>query len=377
MSAEKNSPSTQTLAAALRALTPASPAMAGLAKRMVAAQQPVIDQKASLSKAMAAISSAQQTQTALSKIFAGDSQIIRKITEQTGSGGLVSDATKQQMVQAAQLATPWSKETKMVANSLSHTYAPFAQAAARARMSPVFGGTFQPPSAQPTQLVRQPAVLGLVSPLKAIRPKMAPARLPVIHNRLLDPKPPTLQRQREIVRPVAPAPAPATPQVLPQELAELFAQHLTRADRQDAEGLLVIIDLDLELEHLRAIERCLSSGTRPDRLHAALSASQLLKGLANHLFPPQEEMVECRFGGQHEVGPKDVSNRLSAFVDSRLRSELSTREHKLFQSTLDSVFRWSGEGHHVVFSPRETAEAFCRLLKVLAVIARAHQVARC
>lgn len=363
--------STKTLAEALRASVPASQEVAGLAKRLIAAQ-PAVDHRASLSNALAAIQAPRQAQESLSKALAGNSETSSKAIEQICSGGIASAAIKEQL---AQLTPPWAKEAKMAAQSLSQAYAPIAQAAARARMSPAFGGTLQPPSARAAALTGQPSSLALVSPVKTARAKVAPARFPVIHNRLLDPQPPAPYRRREIARPVAPTPAPVMPQVLPQELGELFAQHLTHADRQDAEELLVVTGLELELEQFRVIAVRLLSGTRPDQVHAALSSSLLLKGLADHLFPPQEEAWESRFGRKHEVGAKDVANRLSAFVDLHLHSELTTQEHKHFQATLDCVFRWSGEGHHVAFTSKKAAEAFCQLLQVLAVIFCAHQAA--
>jgi hypothetical protein len=124
---------------------------------------------------------------------------------------------------------------------------------------------------------------------------------------------------------------------------------------------------------LQSIEERLRSGTRPERLQAALSANLLLKGVADYLFPPRDDEWESRFGTKHKLQAKNVGNRLSAFVDPIFRSELTTQEHRLFQSTVDFVFRWSGQGHHVVFTPREGAEAFCQLISVLAAVSRAHR----
>lgn len=152
-----------------------------------------------------------------------------------------------------------------------------------------------------------------------------------------------------------------------------MAHSLVRVQRREAEELLLEVGLDLELEHLRAIEQRLASGTRPDRLHAALSANLLLQGLADCLFPARQGHWVCRFNKKHELGPRNVSNRLSALVDPMLRQRLSTKAHALFQAAIDFVFRWSGEGHHVVSTPREAVEAYCDLLKVLAAIAQARR----
>lgn len=164
------------------------------------------------------------------------------------------------------------------------------------------------------------------------------------------------------------------PQVLPQEMSETLAQSLTRHYRQETKGLLVALGLDLELEHLEAIERRLRDGGRPDLLHAALSASLLLKGVADRLYPPRdhEECWTCRFENKHKLGAPHVKNRLHAFADPVLRQQ-STAEHKLFVAELDFVSRWSGEGHHVVLTPKENAEAFCALLKIMATVACAHR----
>lgn len=212
-----------------------------------------------------------------------------------------------------------------------------------AQRSPAYGGTFRPPSAP-------------VSPRRQRGTHLPPA------------VPPASPRRREPVEDERQA-----PRVLPQEMGEALAQSLTRRHRQEAKGLLVALDLELELEHLESIERRLLDGGRPDRLYAALSASLLLEGLADKLFPPTGEQWVCRFGKTYKLGPPNVKNRLHAFAD-RFLKQRSTAEHKLFVAELDLVSRWSGKGHHVVFTPRENAEAFCALLKVLATAARTHRL---
>lgn len=210
-----------------------------------------------------------------------------------------------------------------------------------AQRSPAYGGTFRLPSAP-------------VSPRRQRGTHLPPVA------------PPASPRRREPVDDEQ-----QTPRVLPQEMGEALAQSLTRRHRQEAKGLLVALGLDLELEHLESIERRLLDGGRPDRLQAALSASLLLEGLANKVFSPTEELWVCRFGKTYKLGPPNVKNRLHAFAD-RFLKQRSTAEHKLFIAELDLVSRWSGKGHHVIFTPGENAEAFCALLKVVATVARAH-----
>jgi len=302
---------------------------------------------------------AEQVGEALGRTLAGTTDAISEVAKQAALVGLVPDDVQEQMREQALLAsrTALPVPTGMhsageVARSMSRSWLPITDAVAKARMSPAFGGTFHPSS-------------GAV----AARP-VAP-RFPAVQNPLLDPCLP-VPRRRRVTRPTPVKPMPVQPHVLPEELGEVLARALTRADRQGAEELLVETGLDFELEHFKAIEVRLLGGSLSDRNHAALSASLVFKGLADRLFKPRVEKWRSRFDTEHDVGPKNVVNRLSAYVDSRLRSDFSTQEHKLFQATLDHVHRWSAEGHHVPFTPREGAEAYCQFLRVLAAIRRAY-----
>lgn len=175
---------------------------------------------------------------------------------------------------------------------------------------------------------------------------------------------PTRRRRQIGVHPVTPSRSPEVrPRILPQEVGEFLATGLVRADREEVIFLLADTGLDDARQHLEAIEERLLTGTGPSFLHAALSASILLRDLANHLFPPRDEDWESRSGSKHSVRAQNVGNRLSAFVDLRLRSQLSPREHRLFQATLDVVHQWTGEGHHVPSSPREAATSFVSCLR--------------
>lgn len=161
--------------------------------------------------------------------------------------------------------------------------------------------------------------------------------------------------------------------VLPEEVGELLATGLVRVDREAVMLLLTDVGLEDARLHLEAIEERLLHGTRPAHLHAALSASILLRDLANRLFPARSgEFWVSRFESKHPLDSQHVGNRLAAFVDFRLRSRLSTKEHRLFQATLDAVLDWAGEGHHVIRDPRSSAHSFRQLLEVLAMVARAH-----
>jgi len=181
---------------------------------------------------------------------------------------------------------------------------------------------------------------------------------------------PVPTRRKGASRSVAPR---VEPRLLPHEVGEFLATGLIRADREEVLDLLAETDLEDAQQHFSAIEERLLTSTAPAHIHAALSASLLLKALADHLFPAQDDFWTSRFNSRHSLRSHHVGNRLSAFVDSRLRSHLSPKEHRLFQATLDAVLRWTGEGHHVVLNPREVARSFRQLLEVLAMVARAHR----
>jgi hypothetical protein len=345
------------------------PSMAKLAAEVLAAA-PLVEYK--LPQMTTGVP--EQVREALMQISVRNSIAADAVAAHLADGGPIAKATREMAEQAVApikaqiaemaLAPSWAAEVKL---PMAQSVFPLAEAL-RAQMSPALGGTFRPPSAPP---VRTALAAPPISPIRTAAVRTLPPRLPSVQSPLLDPALPVRRRRPAIVRPVSPAPPPA--QALPRELAEAFAHGLMRAYRQEAEELLIATGLDPELDHLRAIELRLLSGGQPDHLHAALSASVLLKGLADRLFPPQAEKSECRFQRMHDVGPKDVANRLSAYVDSRLRARLSTHEQKLFQAKLDFVFNWSGEGHHVAFAPRQAGEAFCQLLSVLATVSHARQ----
>jgi hypothetical protein len=251
-------------------------------------------------------------------------------------------------------------------------------AATAAQKSPALGGTFRPPTGleEYERVVARTGTLPAPTPSPALpwkgqRPRLRPDRQSPVHEPLRDPFLPSRPRRGAPAEP-QPASAPA-PSVQPDEIGGALAQSLTREHRREAKSLLVVLGLDAALEHLEAIEKRLLDGGRPDRLHAALSASLLLEGMADRLFPARDEPWVCRFEREHEIGVENVRNRLTAFAEPLLKTQ-STIEHKLFIAEFDYVGRWTGEGHHVVFTQDENAEAFRALLKVLATIARAHRL---
>ncbi|HSS32051.1 MAG TPA: hypothetical protein VLL27_02075, partial [Solirubrobacterales bacterium] len=153
--------------------------------------------------------------------------------------------------------------------------------------------------------------------------------------------------QRGKASPVQPAPPKRRAvRVLPPEVAEEIARSRARSARELVVQFLASNRLELEFEHLLAIEECLTRNTRPAQFHAALSTRLLLKGVADHCFPPREDKLADRFGRAHELGSKNVCNRLAAFVDQRSRLGITDEEHRLFVATLDTVTRWGGRGPH-------------------------------
>lgn len=187
----------------------------------------------------------------------------------------------------------------------------------------------------------------------------------------LDPRPLPTRR-----RPTLPAPEPVQPRILPPEVGEAIGRGLARVERQEAVDLLVLLGLTEELEHFEAIEECLLKGTRPSRIHAAMSADVLLKALANRLFPPRKDVWISRWQIAHKLEAIHTRNRLAAFIDLHLRGVLSTHEHKLLEATLVCAFNFARQGHHVAFQPRQAAEAFYQLLKVLSAVAKAHRASQ-
>ena len=99
------------------------------------------------------------------------------------------------------------------------------------------------------------------------------------------------------------------------DLAEITAGEEARSNRIAVEKMLRDHDLDYELEHLGFIEVRLVSGTRPDRIHAAMSASHLFEGIANLVFRAGQEEVHRPLWRKRSVGKKHVRNRISAFID--------------------------------------------------------------
>ncbi|HET9677181.1 MAG TPA: hypothetical protein VFP21_06730, partial [Solirubrobacterales bacterium] len=177
---------------------------------------------------------------------------------------------------------------------------------------------------------------------------------------------------RESRAPMVPQPGRRVPPLEPQELGEEIAPNVARRHRQEVKGLLVSLDLDLALEHLESAEHRLLDGGRPERVQAALSMSLMLAEVADELFPARTEDWTDLDDVPREVGAENVKNRLLAFADRYLKDR-PVEERKLLVAELDFIYRWTGKGHHVVFSRIENEDAYCALLKALATVARAHR----
>lgn len=157
------------------------------------------------------------------------------------------------------------------------------------------------------------------------------------------------------------------------EVAPVAASFLARRRRETVVAFFEAAELSSELEQLEAIEERLRTGSKPALVHAALSARRVLRGVADRFFPARREMYVCRFECAHKVGSEEVANRISAFVDERLRYELDTHTHKQFQGTLEWVFRWGGRGTHEECNATEALQGFLWLLEVMTMVARAYE----
>jgi hypothetical protein len=354
--------------------------------------QPTLEQRAQLGRALGGVKPSPISYAPPVKVSTGlvpkaaalalaqGKPLVSDAVQRMATQGFVSSEVHRQALAAVK---PVSTEAaKMIAQPSG--LSPLAQALVKSRSrSPALGGVFAPSAERIEQIQRAFGQLGVagelttpagsVSPIKQPRPQLSPPREAAIRNPILDPQLPARPRRQRPAR-VRKA-VPERRPLQPQQLGEAVAHSLFRTHHQEAEQLLLEGGFDLELEHLRAVEQRLATGTRPDRLHAALSTNLLLQGLADRLFPARDGHWVCRFNKKHELGARNVSNRLSAFVDPMLRRRLSTKGHALFQAAIDYVFRWSAEGHHVVSTPREAAEAYCHLLRVLAAIAQARREA--
>ena len=177
---------------------------------------------------------------------------------------------------------------------------------------------------------------------------------------------PARVRQRDIQLP-SPAVVRPQPQHQPREeheIAPVAASFLARRRRETVIAFFEVAELTSELEQLEAIEERLRTGSKPALVHAAVSARRMLQGVADRFFPARREMYVCRFECPHEVGPAEVANRISAFVDQRLRFELDTHTHKQFQGTLEcGSFAGAVEGRMRNAPPPKPSKGFCGCLR--------------
>lgn len=186
---------------------------------------------------------------------------------------------------------------------------------------------------------------------------------------------PASSRIRDIELP-GPAVVRRRPQHQPRadhEVAPVAASLLVRRRRETVVAFFEAAELTPELEQLEAIEERLRTGSKPALVHAAVSARRMLQGVADRFYPARSGMYVCRFECPHKVGSEEVANRISAFVDERLRFELDTHTHKQFQGTLEWVYRWGGRGTHEECNASEALQGFLWLLEVMTMVARAYE----
>jgi hypothetical protein len=165
----------------------------------------------------------------------------------------------------------------------------------------------------------------------------------------------------------------ASPAPKPPDLAGLTAQEEAESNLVVARELLREEGLHYELEHLDAISVCLTPGTETGRVHAAMSASLLFKGMANAFFPAQDAAWIDRSGKSHPVQAQHVGNRIAAFIGFQLGAELSKHEHRRLQAMLEFSYNWSQKGHHKPFPIDQAIRAYRDLLAVFAYLSRARQ----
>jgi hypothetical protein len=189
---------------------------------------------------------------------------------------------------------------------------------------------------------------------------------PDVATPIVDYRSPIVVRKRRSVEQVGPV-------FVPAELAEISAAKEARTNQISVEEFLRSEGLDYELEHFEVIPDRLISGSKPDRIHAAMSANLLFEGVANLVFPGQEEKYIDRYGSRRSVKNEDVRNRISAFIDRHLSEEMSSHEARRLQGKIDFAHKWSAKGHHVFYSAIQANLAYRDLLDVLAYVARARE----
>jgi hypothetical protein len=161
-----------------------------------------------------------------------------------------------------------------------------------------------------------------------------------------------------------------SPPSIPASAAELISRQWALDNRVQAGRLLTNLGLGDAQSELGEIEEHLLSGGRRRFKHAAYSARELLKEVADHLFPARNDLYKDRFGTERKVGPRHVGNRLLAFVDQE--RTLSTSEQEDLGVAMRVLNEWAGGGPHVAWSPERSHRTYVRLLDVLAAVAVAH-----
>ena len=160
-----------------------------------------------------------------------------------------------------------------------------------------------------------------------------------------------------------------------RSVGEEIAARVMREQKEEAVAFLENCGLDHEVAELAAVEGRLHSGSDRDLRHAAFSARNLLEAIADRLFPASGEPWVDRGGVAREVGPENVANRLSAYVDQRLTDRIEAAERRAFQGLLDATARWVGSGPHGIHTAAGAEVAYTRLMGILSFLARAHREA--
>ncbi len=228
------------------------------------------------------------------------------------------------------------------------------------RMATSIGGRrlTLPAPAQVPQAAAVPEVP--VTALRQVRgPKRAAVSRPV---ETVEPRP-RVQASAEQVRPIAPPPSGY----------EVIAARQGREARNGVIRFLRMAGLAGDIEDLTELEKRLHRRNQRDLQHAAFCSRMILASVADRVFPACAEPWRDLHGKERPVGPEEVGNRLSAFLDKYLRLEPAIRA--AFQGELDALKRWAGRGPHGIHTAAEADRCYMRLLSVLAVVTEAFDAA--
>jgi hypothetical protein len=220
----------------------------------------------------------------------------------------------------------------------------------------------QPPPERRAQAAQAPAVVS-EAPVDAPRQIRRVKSVPVAQSVDTVKSRPRVQRPAEQVGPAA----------SPLSRHEGIAARQGREARDEAIRFLRMAGLAGDIEELVELEKRLQRRNERDLQHAAFCSRMILSSVADRVFPACAKPWRDLHGEERPVGPEEVGNRLSAFLDQYLRLEPAIRA--AFQGELDGLKRWVGRGPHGVHTAAEADRCYMRLLSVLAGIAEAFDVA--